>query len=326
VAALAPPIAATRTAVKAALRDEPAGALILVACSGGADSVALAAATAFVAPRMGLRAGLVTVDHGLQDGSAGRAETVRKWADRHAFAPAVAVRVDASPQGEGPEAAARDARYRALADVARDHDASAVLLGHTLDDQAETVLLALARGAGPRGIAGMPARRVIGGATFARPFLAVSRAQTRAACAALDEPAWDDPHNQDPKFARVRVREALPLLATILGPDVVANLARTATLVASDLAALDEIAAAATVDATAPDGSLSCSVLLGRPPAVRTRVLRTFALGLGAPGGALAWTHIAALDALVTGWHGQGAVALPGGQRVVRRNGRLVRE
>jgi tRNA(Ile)-lysidine synthase len=324
MAALAPPVAAARTAVRAALRDEPAGSLILVACSGGADSVALAAAAAFVAPRMGLRAGLVTVDHGLQDGSAERAESVRKWADQQGFVPAVAVRVDASPHGDGPEAAARDARYRALAEAAGAHGASVVLLGHTLDDQAETVLLALARGSGPRGIAGMPARRTIGGAAFVRPFLAVSRAQTRAACAVAGEEIWDDPHNHNAKFARVRVREALPHLATVLGADVVANLARTAALVAADLTALDELAVAAGVDATDADGSLVCAPLLGVPGAVRTRVLRTFALGLGAPGGALASTHIAALDALVTSWHGQGAVALPGGRRVSRRNGRLI--
>jgi tRNA(Ile)-lysidine synthase len=327
VAALAPPVAATRTAVRDCfrdqLRDRRRGDLVLVACSGGADSVALARATAFVALREGLRAGLVTIDHGLQPGSRDRAEHLVSWANAVGFTPALAVTIDVSATGEGPEAAARDARYAALAQVAEQHGAAAVLLGHTRDDQAETVLLALARGAGPRGLAGMPSRRIIAGAAFLRPFLSIARTETLAACTAQDEAVWDDPHNHDPKFTRVRVREAMSTLVEVLGADVVANLARTAGLLASDVTALDDIAEHATVDVTTADGALVCAGLAALPPAVRTRVLRSFALGLGAPGGSLASTHVSALDALVVSWHGQGAVALPGGIQVARREGRL---
>jgi tRNA(Ile)-lysidine synthase len=312
----APPVAALRLAVRSAL-DLPSGSLVLVACSGGADSLALASAVAFVAPRTGLRAGLVTVDHGLQSGSAGRAARVAAWGSTAGLAPSVAVPVVVG-RGPGPEAAARDARYAALVTAAHAHRAAAVLLGHTLEDQAETVLLALARGAGPRGLAGMPDRKVLDGVPFLRPLLAVSRADTRAACAELGLTPWEDPHNADPSYARARVRAALPVLVEALGPDVVTNLARTARLVAADTALLDDLAAAA-----APPGEPRVADLAALPPALRSRVLRDYALRLGAPGGALATVHIDALDALVVGWRGQGPVDLPGGIRVTRRDGRL---
>jgi len=290
---------------------------VIVACSGGADSLALASATAFVAPRLGLTAGLVTVDHGLQAGSDLRAKQVADWATGTGLTPALVASVSVDGPG-GPEAAARDARYRALIRAGAEHGA-VILLGHTLDDQAETVLLALARGAGPRGLAGMPERRVRDGVTFLRPFLPVPREQTRAACVELGLAPWEDPHNVDPAYSRARVRAALPVLAEILGPDLVPNLARTARLVAADVAALDALAAAVDL---AP-GVLSIAELAGLPAAVRTRVLRAFALRLGAPGGALSSAHIDALDALVTAWRGQGPVALPGGIEVSRRAGWL---
>jgi len=312
----APPVAALRVAVRQAL-DLPPDSLVLVACSGGADSLALAATVAFVAPRLGLRAGLVSVDHGLQDGSGARAAQVAAWGAGLGLAPSVAVPVVVGTAG-GPEAAARAARYAALAVAARDHGAAAVLLGHTMEDQAETVLLALARGAGPRGLAGMPARRIIDEVPFIRPFLAASRTQTHAACAELGLTPWEDPHNADPSYARARVRAALPVLVNALGADVVANLARTARLLAADTALLDELATRA-----APAGDPLVADLVALPAALRTRVLRDYALRLGAPAGALSTTHIEALDALVVGWRGQGPVALPGGIEVTRRDGRL---
>jgi len=280
--------------------------------------MALACAAAFVAPRLGLTAGLVTVDHGLQPGSAARALDVCAWGKEIGLDPVLVSTVDTTGRPGGPEAAAREARYEALVSAARDSGA-VVLLGHTLEDQAETVLLALARGAGPRGLAGMPARRTRDGVEFLRPFLSVSRTRIRAACDELGLTPWDDPHNSDPAYSRARVRAALPVLAEILGPDVVRNLARTAGLVAQDVAALDALAAAVTVGA----GGLEVAELAALVPAVRTRVLRAFALRLGAPGGALSSKHIDALDALVMDWRGQGPVALPGGIEVSRRGARL---
>ncbi|MEU5789192.1 tRNA lysidine(34) synthetase TilS [Micromonospora purpureochromogenes] len=329
MAALAPPVAAIRIAVRRALTALPADGPVLVACSGGADSLALAAATAFVAPRLGRRAGLVTVDHGLQEGSAGRAEAVARWAVEAGLDPVEAVPVTVAGRPGGPEAAAREARYQALVDAARRHRAAALLVGHTRDDQAETVLLALARGAGPRGLAGMPERRELAGVPLLRPLLDVTRDDTRKACAALGLNPWEDPHNADPSYARARVRaDVLPVLLRALGPGVLDNLARTARLVAADTAALDDLAAAALAAPTgvrAVDGGLSVPALAALAPAVRTRVLHAWARELGASGAALSHRHVAALDALVTDWRGQGATHLPGGLRVARRSGRLLR-
>jgi tRNA(Ile)-lysidine synthase len=302
-------------------RTAPAGPrLALVACSGGADSLALAAATAFVAPRVGWRAGLLTIDHRLQPGSADRAEAVAAWATHAGFHPVRVLPVTVTGRPGGPEAAARAARYEALAEVGRQLGAVAVLLGHTLDDQAETVLLALARGAGPRGLAGMPPQRRSGGLHWLRPLLGVRREQTRAACAAQQLTAWEDPHNADPAYARARVRAtALPALVEALGDRVVTNLAQTARQLAADTAALDTLAEAALVAAGTPGGGLSVAALQAQPAAVRTRVLHAWARRAGVPGSALSHRHVAALDALVTDWRGQGPVHLPGDRRVSRR-------
>ena len=344
------PVAGIRLAVRRSLAPLPADSLVLVACSGGADSLALAAATAFVAPRLGLRAGLLTVDHGLQPGSATRAAEVASWGSSVGLAPAEVATVDVGGLPGGPEAAARTARYAALSEAASRLAAAVVLLGHTRDDQAETVLLALARGAGPRGLSGMPYRRGV----FVRPLLDVARSDTRKACAALGLATWADPHNSDPAYARSRVRgDALPALIAALGPGVVDNLARTAAQVAVDNAALDELAADALAaarkarrcDAGPPGGDADLSedaavlsgggtadrpdgldirLLVGLAAAVRSRVLHMWARELGAPGSALSHRHVAALDALVIDWHGQGATQLPGDISVARRDGMLV--
>ena len=315
------PVAKVRHAVRRCLIGLPGGAVVLVACSGGPDSLALAAATAFVAPRLGLTAGLVTVDHGLQEGSAERAQTVASWAGDAGFASVEVATVEVAGLPGGPEAAARTARYAALSASADRIGATIVLLGHTRDDQAETVLLALARGAGPRGLAGMPYRRGV----FIRPLLDVARADTRKACAALGLATWEDPHNTDPAYARSRVRaDALPALIAALGPAVVDNLARTATHLAADNSALDALAEAAFADARVADG-LATGVLRDLPDALRTRVLHSWARELGAAGGALSHRHVVALDALVRDWHGQGPTTLPGGIVVGRRAGHLVR-
>ncbi|MGN9813316.1 tRNA lysidine(34) synthetase TilS [Micromonospora sp. BQ11] len=324
MAALAPPVAAIRVAVRRALTGLSETGPVLVACSGGADSLALAAATAFVAPRLGRPAGVVTVDHGLQEGSAERAEAVAEWARGAGLAPVEVARVDVAGRPGGPEAAARDARYQALGEVAGRHRAAALLTGHTRDDQAETVLLALARGAGPRGLAGMPARRDLAGVPLLRPLLDVSREQTRKACAVLGLDPWEDPHNADPSYARSRVRaDVLPALVRALGPGVLDNLARTARMVAADNDALDALAGAALTEVRHPEGGLAVPALAGLAPAVRSRVLHAWARELGAPPTALSHRHVTALEALVTGWHGQGAAYLPGGRRVIRRDGRL---
>ncbi|MBO2451560.1 tRNA lysidine(34) synthetase TilS [Actinomadura barringtoniae] len=248
-----PAVAAVRVAVRRALTGLPPGALVLAACSGGADSLALAGALAFEAPRAGLHAGAVTVDHGLQEGSADRAaQLVRLLADL-GLDPAGSIAVTVGTEG-GPENAAREARYAALDQAAARWNAAAVMLGHTRDDQAETVLLGLARGSGARSLAGMPPAftRPEGEVRYLRPLLGVDRGTARKACLAMGLEPWDDPHNLDPGFARVRVRrEALPALEKALGPGVAEALARTARMLRDDAEALDGLAQRALADAEA---------------------------------------------------------------------------
>jgi tRNA(Ile)-lysidine synthase len=307
-----PAVAAVRAAVRGELADVPKGALVLVAVSGGADSLALAAATATEAPRCGLRAGAVTVDHDLQAGSDHRACAVAAVCAGLGLDPVEVETVKVTGQG-GPEAAARDARYAAIDRAAQRTGAIAVLLGHTLDDQAETVLLGLARGSGGRSLAGMPARRGL----LRRPLLGVRRDTTVAACAALGLQPWSDPHNADPAYARARVRsDAMPALVAALGAAVPEALARTATMLRADTDALEAWAASV-------EDPLDVTTLAALPAAVRTRALRRAAVAAGAPAGSLSAGHVLDIDRLVTDWHGQGPLTLPGGLVAERSCGRL---
>jgi tRNA(Ile)-lysidine synthase len=319
----APAVAAVRSAVRAELADLPRGALVLVACSGGADSLALAAGTAFVAPRAGLRAGAVVVDHGWRPSSAEEAAGAGAACEGLGLAPVRVVTVaeeQAQPDGDGggPEAAARRARYAALERVADEEGADAVLLGHTLDDQAETVLLGLARGSGARSLAGMPGRR----GAYRRPLLGLPRAVTHDACAALGLDPVLDPSNADPRYTRARVRSALAVLEGTLGPGLAAALARSAEQLREDADALDAVAAALLAAAGRPVG-LSCEVLSAAPVAVRRRALLEAARSAGSAAGSLSRRHALALDALVVRWRGQGPVHLPGGVVAGRACGTL---
>ncbi|MBM7821201.1 tRNA(Ile)-lysidine synthase [Cellulosimicrobium cellulans] len=348
----APVVAAVRRGVRGALEDLDPGSLVLVACSGGADSTALAAATAFVAPRLGLRAGAVVVDHGLQAGSAGVAADAAERCRGLGLDPVEVRRVVVPASGDGPEASARTARYAALDAVAVEHGAAAVLLGHTLDDQAETVLLGLARGAGARSLAGMAPRRGF----HRRPFLALRRADTEAVCRTLGLAWWDDPTNGPapsgdapgppgaaalPLRSQVRAR-VVPALVDVLGPGAVPALARTADLLRDDADLLDALAAdtlATALVESSDDGGrgpvggpaasgaesvvLDAEVLASVHPALRRRALRAAALRAGCPASDLFAVHVDALDALVTAWRGQGPVHLPGDLRAARACGRL---
>ncbi len=319
-----PAVATVRVAVRAALADVPDGALVLVAVSGGADSLALAAATAFEAPRAGLRAGAVVVDHRLQPGSDDVARVAADTCRELGLDPVEVLPVDVPDDGTGPEAAARTVRYRALEQAAAASGAAVVLLGHTRDDQAETVLLGLARGSGTRSLAGMPASRGL----LRRPLLDLPRSATRRACAALGLHPWTDPHNGDPRFARARARQALEHLETMLGPGIADALARTAAVARADADALDALAAEALAQlGDVPPGKpqgLDVDRLAELAPAVRHRVLHRSAHAAGAPAGQLSSRHIMAMDALVTAWCGQGRVALPGGVGARRACGRLL--
>jgi tRNA(Ile)-lysidine synthase len=293
--------------------------LVLVALSGGPDSLALAAAAAFEAPRAGIRVGAVIIDHGLQSGSADVAAAAAVQATSLGLDPVLVRKVNVGTDG-GPEAAARVARYDALSSVAAEYAAETVLLGHTLDDQAETVLLGLARGSGGLSLAGMAQRTGI----FVRPLLGIRRATTVQACADAGLMPWNDPHNDDAAFTRVRVRNRLmPLLESELGPGVAEALARTAAQLREDAEALDHFAEEIVeelVEIAEAGFSLPVSALLANPAALRQRLIRVavdseFHVSLSR-------THTLEVAKLVTDWHGQGPVHLPG-VIVVRRDGLL---
>ena len=311
----APAVAAIRLAVREVLGGLPSGATVLVACSGGADSLALAAGVAFEAPRLGLPAAAVVVDHGLQGGSAAVATVAAAQCESLGLSPVEVVRVEVAPVGTGPEAAARTARYAALRATAARLDAAVTLLGHTRDDQAEQVLLGLTRGSGTRSLSGMPTARD----GFARPLLSITRAKTENACREQGLTWWVDPHNADQSYTRVRARALLAEAERVLGPGVGAALARSAAQLRADADLLDALADQARADlGPAP---VQVGQLRGIPDALRRRVWLRLAAEAGA--GPLTATHVGALDALVTNWHGQGPVDLPGGVRAQRRAGRI---
>nr|WP_294693809.1 tRNA lysidine(34) synthetase TilS [uncultured Friedmanniella sp.] len=315
--ALGPATLAVVQAVDAALI--PADSGLLVACSGGADSLALAAAARQVADRRVLPCSAVVVDHALQADSAAVADRAATTLRALGLAAVTVVRVTV-PQdnGQGLEAAARTARYTALhaaaAELAGGGSRPPVLLGHTRDDQAETVLLGLARGSGTRSLAGMAARSH----GLLRPLLGLPRTTTEQACAELGLQPWSDPHNLDPGYTRVRVRRrVLPVLEAELGPGVAAALARTATLARDDADLLDRLAAEA--DPGTP--TLDCDQLAALPAALRGRVLRRWLAAQGAD--EVTAEHIRAVEALVLAWRGQRGADLPGGA-VARQDGRLL--
>ena len=309
--------AAVRVAVRRGLRDVEGP--VAAAVSGGADSLALAAGLAFERPG----SSALVVDHGLQPGSAEVAARAAEQCRSLGLAAVVLTpslgssedprgrSADDPPKilgGGGPEARARAARYAALDRAAAESGLAAVLLGHTLDDQAETVLLGLARGSGARALSGMAPVR----GRYRRPLLEVDRATTRAACAEAGLVPWEDPHNADTSYARVRVRTVvLPVLEDALGPGVAAALARSARQLREDAEALD---------ALTPETD-DVAVLAALPAALRTRALKRWAER--ACGSAVTAAHVDALRALVDDWRGQGPVALPGGVHVRRDGPRL---
>ncbi|HYO40539.1 MAG TPA: tRNA lysidine(34) synthetase TilS [Nocardioidaceae bacterium] len=326
---LDPAVAAVRRAVRPCLPGH--GQVVLVACSGGADSLALLAAAVHEGRRADVRVVGVTVDHGLQDGSAEHAERVVTQMAGLGADETVAVRVRVESRRQGPEAAARQARYAVLEQVAQRfgeaagfHVPANVLLGHTLDDQAETVLLGLTRGSGGRSLAGM--RR--GFDCFVRPLLEVTRTQTEAACRADDIEWWDDPHNHDPRFTRSRVRQrVLPVLEEELGPGVAAALARTADLLRTDSWTLDEIAERAYRDLPQVDGGYPTARLESMLGGVSSRVVRLLLLDAGCPPSELFRVHVSAVEALTEGTAGDHVskqVQLPG-HVTAYREGNLLR-
>jgi tRNA(Ile)-lysidine synthase len=306
-----------RNAVRPFLENLTAGDCALVAVSGGADSLALAFALIKEAPDLAVSLIAVTVDHQLQSGSADQAAKVQSELKAMGYQEVIIEKVKVQEKS-GLEADARTARYAALDAIAHAYGATQIFLGHTRDDQAETVLLGLARGSGTRSLSGMA---VING-KYARPFLQLTREQTVLACQEAKLNPWNDPHNENEKFSRVRVRnKVLPVMETEIGPGIAAALSRSAAILRDDADALDEMAQAVISRVDLKD--LDCAALAELPRAIRSRVLRAAIYAAGAPGGSLSADHLAAVEALITSWRGQGEASLPGGVKVARISGRL---
>ncbi|QLL24507.1 tRNA lysidine(34) synthetase TilS [Actinobacteria bacterium IMCC26103] len=306
-----------RNAVRPFLENLTAGDCALVAVSGGADSLALACALIKEAPELAITLIAVTVDHQLQSGSNEQAKKVQTQLKALGYQEVIIEKVSVVEKS-GLEADARSARYTALDSIAHAYGATQIFLGHTRDDQAETVLLGLARGSGTRSLSGMA---TVNG-KYVRPFLQLTRAQTVAACQEADLQPWSDPHNLNEKFSRVRVRnKVMPVMEEEIGPGIAAALARSAAILRDDADALDEMAQAVISRVDLSD--LDCAALAELPRAIRSRILRAAIYVAGAPSGSLSADHLAAVEALVTSWRGQGEVSLPGGVKVARISGRL---
>ncbi len=303
---LGPASLAVANAVAAVLPSGP----VVVGCSGGADSLALALGARWASPRCDAEVHCVVIDHGLQRSSHEVAVSVVELLSAEDMsAESRRVTIAANAPG-GLEAAARDARLAALAS-----NGHPVLLGHTLDDQAESVLLGLLRGSGTRSLSGMAKVRE----PFIRPLLDLRRAITVAACEEWGVQAWQDPHNSDDRFRRVRARRHLENFSAALGQDVTPALARSAKLARMDANLLDQLASEVTSDSDLT-GDLSVTAVADLPDALRLRVLRDWLAVHGTS--TFAMVHVLSVDELVSHWRGQGAVSVPGGQ--VERRGMVL--
>ena len=329
--------------------------LVLVACSGGRDSMALAAVSHIVCTSMGVRCGAVIVDHGLQAGSEQVASEAADRCHVLGLGPVIMRNATVQARGEGLEAAARQARYDELCAAAHESGAIAVLLAHTMDDQAETVLIGLLRSRGVDALAGMPQVFTRSGATFARPLLTLTRAETTGICEDLGVEYWDDPTNGDavdgelpndyPLRSRVR-HDLLPAIERFAGFNVTRHFAESARLARMDkeyldqrsdevmgeaVAAVDWPASSAAVSTDAPracvagdtnDSSHGIGLMISvkriarEPEAIRLRVI---AHALSQAGVNASAAQIAAIDRLVVDWHGQGGVSLPRGYSANRK-------
>ena len=329
--------------------------LVLVACSGGRDSMALAAVSHIVCTSMGVRCGAVIVDHGLQAGSEQVASEAADRCRALGLGPVIVRNATVQARGEGLEAAARQARYDELCAAAHESGAIAVLLAHTMDDQAETVLIGLLRSRGVDALAGMPQVFTRSGVTFARPLLTLTRDETTGLCEDLGVEYWDDPTNGDavdgelpndyPLRSRVR-HDLLPAIERFAGFNVTRHFAESAQLARMDkeyldqrsdevmgeaVTAVDRPVSSAAVSTDTPracaaddtnDSGHGIGLMIGvkriarEPEAIRLRVI---AHALSQAGVNASAAQIAAIDRLVVDWHGQGGVSLPRGYSANRK-------
>jgi tRNA(Ile)-lysidine synthase len=310
-------IVSIRAAVRPYLAQLEAGDTFLVAVSGGADSLALAYALIVESKELALQPCAITVDHQLQENSEVQAKRVSAQLKEMGYGE-VQIQKVVIASDSNVESNARDERYKAIQSYSIERSAKAIFLGHTFNDQAETVLLGLARGSGNRSISGMATSNE----SYIRPLLSITRDETERACKEVGLDFWSDPHNFDTEFTRVRVRrEVIPFLEEHLDPGISRALVRTAALARDDADALDEWAEREVINLDLSD--LDCQYLASLPRAIRTRILRIAALAAGTTPGTLTFEQIGSMEALISAWKGQGALSLSGGVKVERISGRL---
>lgn len=296
------------------------GEKVLVACSGGADSLALAWTVQFVAKKREIFVFAIVIDHQLFPESDQVAKDAAAKLNLIGISEVEIKKVEVLKTVDGIEAAAREVRYKALTEYAQKLFASQIYLGHTLEDQVETVLMRLTRGSGARSLQGMSE---ING-MFVRPFLHLSREMVRTSLQLINIKAWEDPMNYSDKFLRSKIRnKLLPNLKEVLGESVFEAIDRTALQLRDDNQALDLICQDV-MTLNSIETQVLVATLEMQPRAIRTRIIRVMLLNAGAPAAALAHSHIEAVNQLVENWHGQGEVALPGKLRALRTNNQIV--
>jgi len=315
-----PPIE-MQNAVQNLLKDFDAGDYVLVGCSGGADSLALAWTTLVVGKRLELKTGVIIVDHQLFPESNSVALNAKKQCEDLGIEEVIIKKVNVEQTHEGLEAAARIARYEAFENVLQETNAQVILLAHTQDDQAETVLMRLTRGSGAKSLSGMA--QVSG--KYLRPFLHLRKKLVHDSLDLIGLKAWQDPANTDHQFLRVKVRhELMPKIVEVLGESAISSLDKTSQLLRLDNQALEDLAQQFfESQKDVKTNGLEISELEKLPEAIRTRVLRICAIASGVHPGPFSFEHIEAIDALVKNWHGQGNVDLPGFIQATRVNGSL---
>ena len=312
-----PALLELRNAVRFWFQKLDANSKVCIGVSGGADSLALAIVAKLEAADFNLDLVAVIVDHGLQENSAEVAASTKKKLEAIGYSDIFVGKANVLVT-DGVEASARRARYKVFQQALETYGSKVFLLGHTKNDQAEGVLLGLARGSGTKSLSGMAE---ISG-PFIRPFLNVARSTTQAACVESGIEYWSDPHNLNTEFTRVRVRESiLPLIEKEIGPGIVDALSRSAKILREDATALDEWAERVFGEVNPSD--IEISLLADLPIAVRSRVLRLAIYAAGAPSGSISASHLEPIEAFVSDWRGQGHTSLPGGVKVCRISGRL---
>ena len=321
---LSPAMADVRRAVRDSWTDLNLykGSTVAVACSGGADSLALASAALFEGNRAEIKVIAVIVNHNLQEGSMEVALRTKGVLTEIGFDVVEIMDVVVQQSSLGMEAAARNARYGALTEFANKHNAFVTMLGHTLDDQAESVLLGLARGSGAKSIAGMPTLSPDG--KYLRPLLGITRKETVSYCEDLGLDYWSDPQNLDTKFSRVKVRlNVLPVLEEELGPGIASALSRTAEILQDDLEYLEAQADSAfSLVAKTTNNSVAIDTegLEKLPRALATRVIHK---SLSLLGTEPAKVQVDSVMELVSNWHGQKPLTLPS-VRVERKGKEII--